>query len=67
MKISQQRCLPPCVVEKQWDVQAHSEPLLGTHEHDAEEAVDRILWKHQLMEKHTKSKDKFFFSLGQDH
>ncbi len=35
---------PPRVVEEQGDVEAHSQPLLGTQEHDAEESMDGVLW-----------------------
>lgn len=40
--------LPPEVIEKERDVQAQGEPLLSAQEHDAEEAVNGIFWKHQL-------------------
>lgn len=40
--------LPPEVIEKQRNVQPQGEPLLSTQEHDAEEAVDRVLRQHQL-------------------
>lgn len=43
--------LPPKVIEKQGNVQPQGEPLLSTQEHDAEEAVDRVLWQHQLERK----------------
>jgi len=42
------RCSPPCVVEEQRDIQAYGKPLLSTQEHDTEESMDRVLWKHQL-------------------
>lgn len=35
---------PPCVVEEQGNVETHSQPLLGTQEHDAEQSVDGVLW-----------------------
>lgn len=38
----------PCVVEKQRDVKAHRQPLLGTQEHDTEEPMDGVFRKHQL-------------------
>lgn len=40
--------LPPEVVEKQRNIEPQGEPLLRTQEHDAEEAVDRVLGQHQL-------------------
>lgn len=43
--------LPPEVIEQQRDVQSQGEPLLSTQEHDAKEAVDGILWQHQLEKK----------------
>lgn len=36
------------MIEKERDVQAQGEPLLGAQEHDAEEAVDGVFWQHQL-------------------
>lgn len=35
---------PPCIVEEQGNVETHSQPLLGTQEHDAEQSMDRVLW-----------------------
>lgn len=43
--------LPPEVIEKQRNIEPQGEPLLSTQEHDAEEAVDRVLWQHQLERK----------------
>lgn len=36
------------MVEEQRDVQSKRDPLSGTHEHQAEEPVDGVLWYHQL-------------------
>lgn len=36
------------MIEEKRDVQPQREPLLGTQEHDAEEAVDGVFWQHQL-------------------
>lgn len=38
---------PPQMVEEQWDVEAKGDPLSSTHEHQAEETVDGVLWYHQ--------------------
>lgn len=43
--------LPPEVIEQERDIQPQGEPFLGTQEHDAEEAVDGVLWQHQLKRK----------------
>lgn len=40
--------LPPEVIEEQGCIEPQGEPLLSTQEHDAEEAVDGVFWKHQL-------------------
>lgn len=36
------------MVEEQRDIQAQCDPLSSTHEHQAEEPVDGVLWYHQL-------------------
>lgn len=38
----------PCVVEEQRDIEAYGQPLLSTQEHDTEEDMDGVFWKHQL-------------------
>lgn len=43
--------LPPEVIEKQRNIESQGEPLLSAQEHDAEEAVDRVLGQHQLEKK----------------
>lgn len=44
----QQLPSPPEVVEEEGDVEAQGHPLRCTQKHQTEEAVDGILWDHQL-------------------